>query len=258
MSRSPAQPPEHLPDRHDIADRPVFRSASPSGQAALSQSVTIANGTSSSVTLSAGTLSGTNARRFLRFLHHLRLQPGHIRQLHRFASLQADGHGARSATYGITDSASTTPAHRSTLRHRHIFQEPSRYLPASLSFASINVGSSSAAQSVTITNGTSSSVTLSAGTLSGTNPGDFSVSSTTCGSSLAASATCTASLLFKPTATGARSATYSITDSASTTPLTVALSGTGKHLQEPSRYLPPACPSPASTSDRAALLNPSP
>ncbi len=76
--------------------------------------------------------------------------------------------------------------------------------PASLSFASVKVGSSSAVQSVTVSNGTASSVTLSAGTLSGTNPGDFSISSTTCGSSLAASAKCTASLLFKPTASGAR------------------------------------------------------
>ena len=196
------------------------------GSSSASQSVTITNGTASSVTLSAGTFSGTNAGDFA--ISSTTCGSSLAASASCTASLlfKPTATGARSATYSITDSASTTPL-TVALSGTGTSAGSVTISPTSLSFASINVGSSSSSQSVTITNGTSSSVTLSAGTLSGTNPGDFSVSSTTCGSSLAASASCTASLLFKPTATGARSATYSITDSASTTPLTVALSGTG-------------------------------
>ncbi|MGC2213906.1 MAG: choice-of-anchor D domain-containing protein [Silvibacterium sp.] len=196
------------------------------GSSSASQSVTITNGTASSVTLSAGTFSGTNAGDFA--ISSTTCGSSLAASASCTASLlfKPTATGARSATYSITDSASTTPL-TVALSGTGTSAGSVTISPTSLSFASINVGSSSSSQSVTITNGSSSSVTLSAGTLSGTNAGDFSVSSTTCASSLAASASCTASLLFKPTATGARSATYSITDSASTTPLTVALSGTG-------------------------------
>lgn len=98
--------------------------------------------------------------------------------------------------------------------------------PTSLSFGNVNTGSTSASQTATVTNGTSSSVTLSGAGLTGTDAADFT-SSTTCGSSLAASASCTASVAFKPNTTGTLTASWSITSSSSSTPLTVALSGSG-------------------------------
>ncbi|MBR7837969.1 discoidin domain-containing protein [Actinospica durhamensis] len=94
--------------------------------------------------------------------------------------------------------------------------------PSSLSFGSVNVGSTSSAQTVTVTNPGSSAATVNSVTVSGA----FSQTNT-CGSSLAAGATCTVSVKFAPTAAGAASGSLSVASSAPNSPLTVALSGTG-------------------------------
>ncbi len=98
-------------------------------------------------------------------------------------------------------------------------------LPAAQDFGNMQVGLNSAAQTSTLTNTGTSSISLSSGSLSETQ--DF-VTSNNCGSSLAGGASCTVSFLFKPTSTGAFTGTFSIYDlSNPTSPLTVALSGTG-------------------------------
>lgn len=94
--------------------------------------------------------------------------------------------------------------------------------PSSVSFGSVNVGATSAAQAVTITNTGNAAVENVAVSVSG----PFSQTNT-CGASLAAGASCTASVKFTPTATGAASGSLSVASSAAGSPLTVALSGTG-------------------------------
>ncbi|SFS20726.1 hypothetical protein SAMN05421771_3787 [Granulicella pectinivorans] len=94
---------------------------------------------------------------------------------------------------------------------------------STLTFAGQLSGSTSAAQTVTVTNTgfaalTFSSIAVSTTTFAQTN---------TCGTSLAPSATCTISVTFKPTATGAATGTITITSNASTSPTTIALTGTG-------------------------------
>ena len=93
--------------------------------------------------------------------------------------------------------------------------------PTSLTFATQNVGTTSAAQSVTVRNPGSTTVTLS-GIATGSS--EFAQTNT-CGASLGAGATCTVAVTFAPAASGARTGTLTVTGSAS--PLTVALSGTG-------------------------------
>jgi subtilase family serine protease len=97
--------------------------------------------------------------------------------------------------------------------------------PTSLTFASTNVGSSSAAQTVTLKNTGTGPLTLSAMTFTGSSSSAFTQTST-CEGTVAASASCTVSVTFKPTASGAASASLSIADNASATAQTVALSGT--------------------------------
>ena len=94
--------------------------------------------------------------------------------------------------------------------------------PASLTFGTQNVGTTSPAQTLTVSNPGSSTVSSISVSVSG----DFA-RSTTCGSSLAAGASCTVSVTFTPTAAGARSGSVSISSSAAGSPLTVPLSGTG-------------------------------
>ena len=99
--------------------------------------------------------------------------------------------------------------------------------PTSLSWVSVVVGGRGAQKVVTLTNSGTTAITISSIALSGANPGDFVIFSKTCGTSLAAAASCTANILFAPTVTGARTATLSFTDTATNSPQTVAVSGTG-------------------------------
>ncbi|MGW5355368.1 discoidin domain-containing protein, partial [Streptomyces sp. NPDC004031] len=94
--------------------------------------------------------------------------------------------------------------------------------PSSLTFATQAPGTTSAAQNVTLTNTGSAAAAISSVAVSG----DFSQTNT-CGSSLAANASCTVAVKFAPTASGARSGTLTVTSSATNSPTTVALSGTG-------------------------------
>ena len=94
--------------------------------------------------------------------------------------------------------------------------------PTSLAFGNQTVNSAGSARTITLSNGTSSAVSITSVTVSGS----FSQTNT-CGSSLAASGSCTINVTFKPTASGAASGTLTVTDSASDSPQTAALSGTG-------------------------------
>jgi len=94
--------------------------------------------------------------------------------------------------------------------------------PSSLSFGSENTGSTSAAQTVTISNSGNASATLS-----GISTAAPFAETNTCGSSLAAGASCTASVTFSPTAAGSASGSLTVASNATGSPLTVALSGTG-------------------------------
>ncbi|HUO06489.1 MAG TPA: choice-of-anchor D domain-containing protein [Candidatus Binataceae bacterium] len=93
--------------------------------------------------------------------------------------------------------------------------------PASLTFGSVNQGSSNSMQ-VNVFNNSSSAVSLSTNTLSA----PFSISGGTCVSSLNAGASCNYTVKMVPTATASSSATLTITDSGSNQH-NVSLSGAG-------------------------------
>ena len=133
--------------------------------------------------------------------------------------------GARSATLTIADSASNSPQSVS-LTGTGIL--PVTVTPAAEKYPASKVGTTSAAKTVTIKNSLPTVLTLLGASFTGANAGDFAQSGTTCGGSLGAGLTCTVSITFTPTAKGSRVATLNISDSAVTSPQTVALSGTGK------------------------------
>ena len=94
--------------------------------------------------------------------------------------------------------------------------------PTSLTFGATAVGSTSAAQSVKLTNSGSAGLSITGVTTSG----DFSQTNN-CPASLAVQASCNISVTFNPTASGTRTGTLSVQDNAAGSPQTVALSGTG-------------------------------
>jgi len=96
--------------------------------------------------------------------------------------------------------------------------------PASATYKAQKVGTTSKPKTFTLTN--NQSVTLNDIAISTT--GDFAVSATTCTTSLAAKGKCTISVTFTPAATGTRTGQLSVSDSASNSPQTSTLTGTGK------------------------------
>ncbi|HCT77402.1 MAG TPA: mycodextranase [Micromonosporaceae bacterium] len=93
---------------------------------------------------------------------------------------------------------------------------------SSLSYGNQTVGTTSAAQTVTVSNTGNAAATLGAVNVSG----DFA-RTTTCGSSLAAGASCSVSVTFTPTVAGTRSGSLSFTSNAPGSPHTVTLAGNG-------------------------------
>lgn len=100
--------------------------------------------------------------------------------------------------------------------------------PASLSWASVQVGQTSGTKSVTVTNTQAVSLTISS--ISIPVGSDFIVGSTTCPispSTVAAGASCTISVQFRPLAQGTRTNTLKIVDDAPSMTQTVPLTGQG-------------------------------
>jgi len=93
--------------------------------------------------------------------------------------------------------------------------------PIVLSFASTNVGATSAAQDITISN--TGGVPAALGTPAVT--GDFAITANTCGPTLASNVGCTLAIAFRPTASGTRTGSLSVTDSAGIQ--TASLTGLG-------------------------------
>ncbi len=77
--------------------------------------------------------------------------------------------------------------------------------PRSLAFGNLPIHTSSAAQSVTVTNTSAKTVAITGIALRGTNPGQFTFTDD-CGKSLAAYRTCTLEAIFSPTTKGAKNA----------------------------------------------------
>jgi hypothetical protein len=103
--------------------------------------------------------------------------------------------------------------------------------PASLSFATQLLGTTSAPKSATLTNTGNATMSITSIGITGTNPVDFTQSNT-CGTSLAVGHKCIISASFKPTATGKRTAAVSIADNAEPpNPQTVGLTGTGTEVK---------------------------
>ena len=100
--------------------------------------------------------------------------------------------------------------------------------PASIAFGSCPVNTNCGSETVTLSNTASTAVSISSITFTGGNASDFSQNNT-CTSSLAANASCNIVIMFTPAATGTRTAALSVADSATGSPQSAAISGTGAH-----------------------------
>lgn len=95
----------------------------------------------------------------------------------------------------------------------------------SVNFATQSVGTTSAPQTVTLTNSGGAPLSISSVAVSG----DYSQSNN-CPASVSAGTGCTITIQFTPTTSGTRTGSVTITDNAGNSPQSIALTGTGKSL----------------------------
>ena len=132
--------------------------------------------------------------------------------------------GTDSGEITITDNAPGS-AHRINLSGKGL--TPISLSPASLSFGTIPVGSTSAAQTVTLTNNSSTALTISfmaSGNYSAVGSG---ISPCVSGGMLSGNAACTISATFSPTQNAAANGVVVVSYNGALSPLQVTLSGSG-------------------------------
>lgn len=189
------------------------------------QSVTVTNSGTSPLTVSGVALSGTNATDFIIASNgcSAAVAPGSNCVIS--VTFTPPVAGSRTATLQIPSNASNGT--QSVSLSGTGISAVAAIAPTSLTYASQVLNTTSAAQSVIVTNSGTSSLTVGALSLSGTAANDFIIASNGCSTAVAVGANCTISLTFKPTATGSRTATLQVPSNASNGTQSVSLTGTG-------------------------------
>jgi Cep192 domain 4/Beta-propeller repeat/HYDIN/CFA65/VesB-like, Ig-like domain len=134
-------------------------------------------------------------------------------------------HQVETGTFSIADNAAGSPHVIKVSGTGVTTATAVTVTPSSLTFGNVTVGQTSSAQTVTITN--TGTTTLNISNFSTT--GDFSQTNTCSATSnvLNVGQSCNVSVTFTPTASGSRGGSLSISDDATGSPQSVALSGTG-------------------------------
>jgi hypothetical protein len=106
--------------------------------------------------------------------------------------------------------------------------------PMSLNLGTAFVGTTTAGGTVTLTNNSNKALTINSVNVVATNPPasnvDFGISSNTCSGSIPSGASCSVIVTFKPSVASAESASLVFTNSDSSSPQSVGLSGTGSNI----------------------------
>jgi len=137
--------------------------------------------------------------------------------------------GALTAKITLSDSDTGSPR-TITLTGTAIVAGPAVALapPSPLTFATQNVGTTSGTQNFSVTNTGSANLTVTGVGLSGTNVSEFALVSDGCsGAVLTTNQNCIVGLRFSPILGGTRTAVASVTDNATGSPQTIAISGLG-------------------------------
>ncbi len=196
------------------------------GSTTAAQLVTVKNTGTGTVNLTSETITGTNASAFLKSATTCGTTLAAAASCTVSVEFKPTGAGALTASLSVADNATGSPQ-TVTLNGTGAAASTVSLSPTTLTFASTTVGSTTAAQLVTVKNTGTGTVNLTSETITGTNASSFLKSATTCGTTLAAAASCTVSVEFKPTAAGALTASLSVADNATGSPQLVTLNGTG-------------------------------
>jgi hypothetical protein len=200
------------------------------GATSTTQQILLINRGDTGVTFNSFTLGGTNAGDFK--VTYSQCSAGNTLYGHTscYASVTFNPPtgttGALSAT--ITESDSGTPGtHTVSLTGTATAPGPAvKFTPSSLAFPTQNVGTTSAAKSVSVTNTGSANLVINS--VASSNSTEFPVYNDGCsGTTLTPNQQCVISLQFSPTLGGARSTSVSVADNASGSPQALSVTGTG-------------------------------
>lgn len=162
--------------------------------------------------------------------------------------------GPRAGTIQFTDNAKNVAGSKQTvaLSGTGVAVPLVTLSPSSVAFGNQNVASTSATQTVTVTNPGAVALSINSIVKAGSSLGDF-IESSTCGATLASKATCTVTVQFAPTVAGSRTASIVLSDNATDAngvaqpTQTITLNGTGVGV-------PSATVSPSSLSFAAGTV----
>jgi hypothetical protein len=106
--------------------------------------------------------------------------------------------------------------------------------PSTVAYGPQAVGTTSASQTVTLTNTGTASLFINGVSSSGLDQLDFNRTNDQCvGTPVAVGASCTITIVFNPTATGTRTMALSVIDTAASSPQVITLTGTGTSVNGP-------------------------
>ena len=210
-----------------------------------SQSVTLYNGGSGPLTISAIAIVGMNAADFsLSPAGTCPVSPNTLAAVSSCfinVTFTPAALGGRVATLSITDNAGNVAGTvQPVVLYGNGLEPLASPSVTSLAFGNQNLAEPSAVKTVILTNTGNATLGITSIVLAGTNPGDYS-ETTTCGSSVQPGKSCNISVAFNPQVLGSLPATLTITDNnanAFGSAQHVALSGTG--VQEPVASLTPS------------------
>ncbi len=202
------------------------------GTSSPAQPITITNAGIVPLTITGATLGGANAGDFTLATGSCPSSPTNTTIIPAggnctiTVSFAPHGVGTRNGTLTVTSDAFNNPLNGSVTGTG--VGPVAGLSPSNLTFGSQYVGTSSGAQTVTVTNSGNADLTISAIGLSGANASDFSYTASALPITVAPGSSTTVSVTFTPAsgAAGTRTATLSFTDNDSYDPNSVALSGT--------------------------------
>jgi hypothetical protein len=187
--------------------------------------ITLNNTGNQPLTISAKSISGTNAADFSEMDNcPASLAAGANCTFN--ITFTASANVAETAQLNVTDNAAASPQ-AVPLSGTGGTPTPAITLaPTTLTLPSTIVGNTSAPMAITVTNTGTAALAITTVALGGPNPGDFT--STGCSATtLAVNATCTISVSFQPQAVGQRTANITVTDNAANSPQTISIVATG-------------------------------
>ncbi|MGD9714490.1 MAG: beta strand repeat-containing protein [Thermomicrobiales bacterium] len=195
------------------------------GTTSTSRTLTVNNTGTANLVITAINISGTHAAEYAFTSGTLPITIAPSSSANLGVTFSPTAAGARTASLNLTTNATGSP-HGVALSGTGVAPGFSAN-PTSINFGNQNVGSTSAATGVVITNTGTGDLVISAISKSGTNSGDFAFTSGALPITVTPGNTTTVNVTFTPGATGARSASLNLTTNVIGSPHAIGLSGTG-------------------------------